>query len=331
MSSRKLRAHFENLRSSPAVHHITPERWSAACKRHPAMARRVDASFGWNGDILEDAMKEADILVGICTRLEGLPERAARLKWIHVMVAGVDQFFPLDWLPANVVLTNNRGAHGAKAEQFVRMALGMLHSRMPEMIANQHARRWQQLFTSSIVGKTALIIGLGDLGTGAARAARQLGLKVLGVRRRPGNCRAVDTVYAHTELDALLPGADFLILATPLTPETQHLLDRRRLALMKPTASVVNIARASILDCDALSEKLRRGELAGAVLDVVDPEPLPRSSPLWATPNLILTPHISCDDGDHYVDISLDLWFQNLERLIRNRSLKQRVSRRLGY
>jgi phosphoglycerate dehydrogenase-like enzyme len=239
--------------------------------------------------------------------------------------------WPLDWLPRNVAFTNNRGAHGIKAEQFIRMALTMLNARMPEIIANQRARHWQELFSPSIVGKTALIIGLGDLGGGAARAARQLGLKVIGVRRHARKSRYADVVHPYSRLDGLLPKADFVVLAVPLTPETRHLLNRQRLGLMKPAAGVINIARAQVADYDALREKLQRGELAGAILDVVDPEPLPPESPLWDTPNVIITPHISCDDGDHYVDISLDLWFENLARYLDHRPLKRRVDRRLGY
>jgi phosphoglycerate dehydrogenase-like enzyme len=94
---------------------------------------------------------------------------------------------------------------------------------------------------------------------------------------------------------------------------------------------VINISRAPVLDHDALADKLRRGELAGAVLDVVAPEPLPPESPLWDTPNLIITPHISCDDGERYVDLSLDLWFTNLDRFLKGRPLYSRVDPRRGY
>lgn len=121
------------------------------------------------------------------------------------------------------------------------------------------------------------------------------------------------------------------MLAVPLTPDTYHLLDRRRLDLLKADAGLINIARATVADCAALCEKLHRGELAGAVLDVVDPEPLPADSPLWDTPNLIITPHISCDDGEHYIDISLDLWFGNLARFLAHKPLNHRVDRKRGY
>lgn len=331
MAAKKLRVHIENLRAQPAVYHLTPERWSAACARHRAAARRVAVTFGWDGETLEQQLKEADIVIGISGRIERLAERAPRLRWIHATLAGVDGLFPLDWLPPGVVLTNNHGAHGVKAEQFLRMAFALLNARLPEIIADQHQHRWRQLFSPSIAGKTALIVGLGDLGQAAARAAKQIGLKVIGVSRSGKRIRHADAVHRTAALDRLLPQADYVVLAVPLTPETRNLLDRERLDRMKPTAGVINIARSAVTDYGALADKLRRGELAGAVLDVVDPEPLPPASPLWDTPNLIITPHVSCDDSEHYMDITLDLWFRNLARFLNGKPLSNRVDPRRGY
>ncbi len=331
MASRKLRVHIENLRARPEVYHLTAERWSAACARHRALARRLEASIGWDGTTLDDALGEADFLIGIRTRLERLAERAPRLKWIHVTMAGVDRFLPLDWLPPGVLITNNHGVHGVKAEQYLHMAYTMLNTRMAEILANQHACRWQQVFSPSIIGKTALVVGLGDLGQAAVRAAKQLGLKVIGVSRSGRKIRGADAVHRTAALERLLPHADYVVMAVPLTPATRNLLDRARLDLLKPGAGVINIARAQVVDTDALAGKLRRGELAGAVLDVVDPEPLPPESALWDTPNLIITPHISCDDGEHYLDITLDLWFANFARLRSGKPLRNIINASRGY
>lgn len=331
MASKKIRVHIENTRKKGELFHVTRERWLAACARHKALARRLDASFGWDGDVLEDALRQAEIVIGVPGRREGLAARAPKLRWVHCTSAGVDGYLPLDWLPPGTHFTNNHGAHGAKAEQFMCMAFHLLNSRMPEIVANQRKRHWQQLFSPSIRGRTALIVGLGDLGQGAARAARQLGLKVIGVSRTGAKVKAADAVHKTAALDRLLPKADYVVMAVPLTPQTRHLLNRERMDLMKPAAGVINIARAPVMDNAALADKLRRGELAGAVLDVVEPEPLPAESPLWDTPNLIITPHISCDDGEHYVDISLDLWFANLDRFLRGKPLQARVDPRRGY
>jgi phosphoglycerate dehydrogenase-like enzyme len=331
MYPEKIHLHIENARRKASIFHITPERWAAASARHSSLAQRLEITLGWDGDILESALKTAQLMIGVPLHREQFRHGAPHLRWLHATSAGVDGFFPLDWLPRGIVFTSNHGAHGIKAEEYVRMALTMLHTRMPTIIANQRERRWQPIFTPSIAGKTALIVGLGDLGEGAARAARQLGMQVIGVRRRAKKSRYTDSVHPYTELDNLLPLADCVVLAVPLTAETRHLLDRRRLDLLKPSAGVINIARAPVADYVALCEKLRLGELAGAILDVADPEPLPADSPLWDVPNLIITPHISCDDGEHYIAISLDLWFGNLARFLAHKPLKHRVDRKHGY
>jgi phosphoglycerate dehydrogenase-like enzyme len=331
MAAGKIRVHIVNAPEKPPLYHITPRQWNAACRRHGALAKRLEASIGWDGKDLEKPLEQAQILIGVPDRRERFAARAPRLEWLHHTSAGVDGLLPLDWLPPGVAFTNNRGAHGVKLEQYMRMAYTLLNTRMPEIIANQRARRWEQVFSPGIEGMTALIVGLGDLGRGAARAARQLGLKVIGVSRTGRKVREADAVHRVSRLDALLPKADYVVIAAPLTAETRLLLDRRRLALMKPTAGVINIARGALVDAAALADKLERGELAGAVLDVVDPEPLPAESPLWTTPNLIITPHISCDDAARYNDITLDLWFGNLARFLSGKPLENRVDRRHGY
>ena len=331
MPSRRIRVHIENARDDVEIYRITPELWDAACARHHALAGRLEVTIGWDDEVLGDALKTADIAIGVPARRDNLARRAPRLRWVHHVSAGVDRYLPLDWLPRHMVLTNNRGAHGVKAEQFMRMAYTLLHTRMPEILEQQRQRKWQQLFSGSISGKTALVVGLGDLGMGAVRAAKQLGLRVIGVSRAGRHVAGADRVYRPAALDKLLPQADFVVIAVPLTPVTRHLLNRARLDRLKPTSGLINIARAPVVDCAALRDKLAKRELAGAVLDVVEPEPLPAESPFWDTPNLIITPHISCDDGEHYVDITLDLWFENLARFLKGRSLRNRVDPRRGY
>lgn len=332
MAASKLRLHIENTRSKAPIFHTLPAHWAAACARHRALALRIgEVSFGWDGDVLEAALADADLVIGVPARRDRLAARAPRLKWLHATSAGVDGVLPLTWLPRGVVFTNNSGAHGRKAEQYMTMAYNLLNSRMAAIMANQHRRHWEALFSPSIAGKTAVVIGLGDLGEGAARAAQKLGLKVIGVRRSAQKNRYADKVVSYKQFDRVLPQADFVVLAVPLTTETRGLLSAKRLALLKPSAGVVNIGRGPVADYAALEARLREGKLGGAVLDVVDPEPLPADSSLWTTPNLILTPHISCDDGEHYIDISLDLWFENLALFLAGKKLKRRIDPKLGY
>ena len=326
-----LRIHIENTTRNTGVAHVTPVLWRSACQRHRALARRLAVSFGQDGDVLDAALADAVAIIGIPGKRDNLQARAPRLRWLHHLSAGVDGVLPLEWLPHGVAFTNNSGAHGVKAEQYMVMAYNLLNTRMPAIAAHQHQHRWEQLFSPSIIGKTAVIVGLGDLGDAAARAAKKLGLKVIGVRRSARKNRHADRVVSPKQLDRVLPLADFVVLAVPLTAETHGLLDARRLDLLQPSAGVINIGRAQLADYAALEQRLRHGALGGAVLDVVEPEPLPADASLWTTPNLIITPHISCDDGEHYIDLSLDLWFENLARFVAGRPLKHRVDPRLGY
>ena len=291
--------HLETLRRRPAHFHLTEALWAAAARRHRALARR-------------------------------LRERAPRLKWIQTPGAGVDALMPLDWLPEGVALTNNSGSHGAKAEDSCAMALLMLHARMPQILANQRNRVWQYLLTHPIAGRTAVVIGFGDLGAAAGRAARKLGMTVIAVTRSGKTARPADAAYPSSRIDQALPKADFVIVASPLTPLTHGLLNASRLDLLKPGAALINIGRSPIVDYEALRGKLERGELSGAVLDVFDQEPLPAESPLWTTPNLVVMPHITCD-GPGYIDNLLDRWFGNFERFLAGKPLKNRVDPRRGY
>ena len=325
-----LHLHLESFRKSPALFHLTEERWKAAARRHRAAARDLEVTIGQDGDILDEALKTADVMINSSPPRERLRERAPRLRWIQTTGAGIEHLLPLDWLPRDVALTNNSGAHSAKAEASCAMAISLLNSRLPQLLANQRAHRWEQIYTNPVAGKTAVVIGFGDLGQAAGRAAKKLGAKVIAVTRSGKAGRPADSAVPVTRIDAVLPTADFLIVTAPLTPATRNLLDRRRLALLKPEAGLVNIGRAPIVDYQALRGMLVKGELAGAVLDVFDPEPLPAESPIWDTPNLIVLPHVSCDEL-RYVEHLLDFWFENLARFRAGRKLVNLVDRKLGY
>jgi phosphoglycerate dehydrogenase-like enzyme len=325
-----LHLHLENFRKRPALFHVTDERWQAAAKRHRALARKLKVTVGWDGDILDEALRTADVMINSSPPKDRLRERAPRLRWIQTTGAGIDGLLPLDWLPADVTLTNNTGAHGAKAEDSCAMAISLLNARLPQLIASQRAHAWQPIFTTPVAGKTVVVIGFGDLGQGAGRAAKKLGARVLAVTRSGKAARPADAAYATKDIDRVLPKADFVVVTTPLTSETRNLLSRERLGLLKPEAGVVNIGRSPVVDYDALREKLEKGELAGAVLDVFQPEPLPPDSPFWDTPNLIALPHVSCDDP-RYIEHLLDFWFENLERFLAGKRLVNTVDRKLGY
>jgi phosphoglycerate dehydrogenase-like enzyme len=331
MKSAPYHLHLETDTKRPVLFQMPPEEWAAAVPRHRALAKKLRVTVGINGDIRDEALKTADFLITNCPPpREGLRERAPKLKWIQTTAAGVDALLPFDWLPKDIVLTNNRGAHGPKAFDTVAMALLMLQQRMPETFAHQLAHEWQPLYTTPISGKTAVIIGFGDLGQGAGRAAKVLGMEVIAVTRSGKAHKLADRVVRTARLDSVLPKADFVVIAAPLTAGTRGLITRARLDLLKPGAGFINIGRSPIADYEALREKLNTGALGGAVLDVFDTEPLAVDSPWWTTKNTIVLPHISCDDP-RYIQRLFDTWFANFERWLARKTLRNIVNRKLGY
>ena len=333
------RIHFETRSSKPGVFRFTEELIASAMARNGYPRNGVPAAATLGSDLSDLSwlsntlvlVTSNDVIVDPRFPRRGLPERAPRLKWIHIIGAGIEPLLPLDWLPQQVILTNNSGVHFDKAVESATMVLLMLNSRMPEIAGNQRRCVWDQIFTPTIRGKTALVIGVGDMGAAVAAAARSLGLTVLGIRRSGQPHELVDEMFSIGELDAVLPCADFVVLAAPLTSETVNLMDDRRFGLMKRGAAFFNFGRAGSVDHHALMESLNDGQLSGAVIDVVDKEPLDPGSPLWSTKNLTIMPHVSSDDLDLYLPKTFDLVFQNLERLLTNQPLLNFVDRLKQY
>jgi phosphoglycerate dehydrogenase-like enzyme len=325
-----LHLHIENSSRGAALARIAEEDVHRAIERHAEIARQIDVTIGHDGDIIDRALRTAGAMISSWPPRDGLRRRAPELRWIQTTGAGIDHLLPLDWLPSDIALTNNSGPHGAKCEEFCLMALLALSSRLPTLADQQRERRWSSIFTVPIRGKRCVVIGFGDLGQAAGRACNKLGVSVTAVTRS-GHCSGeAGAALPSARIDEALPTADFVIVTAPLTPKTRNIMSRERLALMPPTAGLVNVSRAALVDYGALKEMLENGRLAGAILDVHDPEPLPAESDLWGTRNLMLTPHISCDDP-RYVDMLLDAWFVNLARFLAGEPLRNVVDRERGY
>lgn len=327
----RARLHIQNSRRQSPVFWITPELYEAAARRHPALARRLDTTMGWERDEYDAGMATAEILIGWNFPRDGLAALAPRLRWIQLTSAGIEHLLPLDWLPARTVLTTNGGVHAAKAGEFAVMALLMLNNQIPTYVTRQQHARWERSFNSTVAGKTLALIGVGHMGGAVAAQAKRLKLRVLGIRRTRRPHRHVDEMFGPEELDQVLARADFVFVTAPLTRETRGLIGRRQLDRLPPHAGLVNLGRAGVVDYEALCEKLAKSELGGAVLDVFEPEPLPADSPLWRTPNLVMTPHVSSDDAARYIPLTLDLFFENLARFLAGRRLRNEVSRTLLY
>ena len=327
---RKVHIHFDNDSSLGEVFEVTRKRIDASLRKFPGLARRLKITLEDDGRKLDENLRSADVLFGWNFDRRNLAQRAPRLRWIHAPGAGINHFLPFDWLPKNVEFTNNRGIHGARAHEYAIMAILMLNNRLPEMVTHQRAGRWQQCFNSGIEGKTLLVIGVGSVGSGLAAWAKRFGMKVIGVRRTGRPRPHVDEMHKPSALRRLLPRADFVAVTTPATASTQQMLGAREIALLKKGAGLLNYSRAALVDYEALRKRLDRGEVS-AILDVFSPEPLPASSRLWKTRNLIITPHCSSDDTETYTPKTLDLVFSQMKRFLGGKKLANVVDRKLEY
>ncbi len=223
-------------------------------------------------------------------------KHASRLKWLHVFNAGVDHPVFAGVLERGIRLTTSAGAASTPIAQTAIAGLLMLARGFPHWLDAQRRCAWEPLRGSAIPrdldGQTMLILGLGHIGREIARLGRALGLKVIGVRRSPRSPEdPVDELHPPAALDALLPHADWLVVACPLTADTRHLMNAERLARLPKHARVINVSRGAVIDEPALIAALIGQQLAGAYLDVFETEPLPADSPLWRLPNVIVTPH----------------------------------------
>lgn len=327
----QLHIHFDSRRDADPVFHMTDELCRAALARRPELAGKVRMSASWNLEDIAAPLASADMLVGFRMPKELIRERAPRLRNIHLIGAGVEHLRPLDWVPRSITISNNRGIHKQKAGEYILLALLMLNNYIPALATAQRENLWKPLFSTSVRGKTVLIVGAGRLGSAGAAEARKLGFHVIGIRRSAAANPDCDETYGPERLHEMLPRADFVLVTTPATAQTEGMIGRREFALMKEGAGFINFGRAKVCDYDALSDALRAGRLSGAILDVFDPEPLPASSPLWSVPNLFITPHCSSDDAADYIPLTLDLVFENAARLLTSQPLLNAVDLEREY
>jgi phosphoglycerate dehydrogenase-like enzyme len=254
--------------------------------------------------------------------------KAGRLKWLQVMGAGVDWALVPE-LPEHVQITRAPGVFGPWMAEYVLAWCLWVTQRLKPYRDAQRQRRWDDhVLPDRLGGKTLTIVGLGDIGRDIARAARGLGMRVLGVSRRGRPVREATRMYPVSAMTRALREADFVVLLLPLTPETRGIIGADALAAMKSTAWLINIARGAVVDEGALMAALEQRRIAGAVLDVFDREPLPPSHPLWKMDNVVVTPHIS---GPSTADALTPVFNDNLARYLAGRPLRHVVDRHRGY
>jgi len=340
-NNKKIKIHVKNNHWTPGsfptdaegekVFTITNSHFEKVFNKFPKIKEKVEIFIDWDKDNFNSSMSNSDILIAWNFPTSNLKKISPNLKWIHCISAGIEHLLPLDWMFEELILTNNSGVHSKKAGEYGLMSVLMLQNHLPKIITNQKNKKFVSLFSNPIAGKTIVVVGTGSLGGAMIRHLAQLGPNIIGVNRKGGTVKGCSKVITVDKIDSVLPEADILYLATPETPETKNLISRERLDLLKPSCGIVNIGRQSAIDYDALCEKLTAKKIAGAILDVFTHEPIKSDSKLWGIPNLIITPHVSADDGESYVRLTLELFMKNLELFINNKPLVNQVDKKLGY
>lgn len=291
---------------------VTPEmraRWSA-------LLANADILFDF--DLLDPA---------------NLPRNAPKVRWVQATSSGIGEFLRRTGLDqSDIAFTTAAGVHSRPLAEFAMLGLLHFFRDVPYLNRMKQAKHWERYTVRGLAGSRMLVIGLGAVGAAIAADAARFGVEVWGLRNRTGGAapEGVSKVIVKSELRDALPHVDSLVLACPLTEETRLMIDRPEIAALKPGAVVVNVARGAVINEEAMAEVLTSGKISGAALDAFTVEPLPKESPLWELPNVIVSPHsastVAAENG-RIVDIFLD----NLDRFLAGRPLRNQFERARGY
>lgn len=274
-----------------------------------------------------ELISDCNIVLGDPPMISEVLNLASRLEWVQSAWAGVEQLCR-PGLRRDYVLTNAKGMFGALISEYVMTYLFAFERRVFSMRSNQHERRWQPLPYRRAKDISLGIIGLGSIGRELALTARHFGIRVTGLNRSGKPCEGVKEVYTVDRLGDFLKEPDYVVLTLPATRETNCLINSDALSMMKPTAVLMNVGRGNSIDESDLVVALTRGEIAGAVLDVFENEPLVTESPLWQLPNVFITPHMAATSFPE--DIA-DIFIENYDRFQRKEPLQHVVDFELGY
>ncbi|HVU68841.1 MAG TPA: D-2-hydroxyacid dehydrogenase [Ktedonobacteraceae bacterium] len=290
---------------------------------------------------LQEYLPEAEVLCSF-TIPNRWQELAPQLRWLQYPGAGVDSLRASGLLnsESRVMVTTATGINAIPISEYVFGSMLMFNWNWPQMVRLQDSHVWAKsagwynLGGRELAGQTLGVVGLGSIGRRIAQMGRAFGMRVLGMRRtfsdQPASDPDLDQGYPPQRLRDLLSQSDYVVLAVPLTAETEHLIGEAELRAMKPSAYLVNVARGRIVDEQALLRALREGWIAGAGLDVAEIEPLPSNSPLYSLPNVILTPHIA-GVSVHYEKRLADVFADNLRRYRAGEPLLHRFDPARGY
>lgn len=282
--------------------------------------------------VTKKQVQEANIIIGNVPAeyLKG----SSNLVWLQLNNAGTEGYCLPGILLENTLLTNATGAYGMAISEHMIAALFMLQKRLDTYYLQQREHQWKKADPMMVAeGGTVLVVGLGDIGGTFARKLKGLGCYILGIRRtvreKP---QYVDELYTMEHLNELLTRADVVALSLPGYEATRGIIGEEQLKRMQKHAILINVGRGSAVDTYALAEALHHGQIAGAALDVTDPEPLPADHPIWDAPGALITPHIS---GGYALKPTLekilDISIRNLERYEKGLPLENVIDRTTGY
>ncbi|MBQ6223170.1 MAG: D-2-hydroxyacid dehydrogenase [Solobacterium sp.] len=285
--------------------------------------------------VKEDAfsqVEDAEIIYGYDAKLL---EYAKELKWFASTWAGVNSYLKSEYLREDTILTNAGGCFGVTISEHMIAVLIMMMRRIPEYEKIVENGEWRNDFLiDTIYGKTALVLGTGDIGTRFAERLKAFKpVRIIGVNRSGEKKSDIyDEVYPVTELDTYLPEADIVAMSLPETLETQNVLSAERIALMKEGAYLVNVGRGTSIDEDALAQALNEHKLKGAALDVFRVEPLPLDAPIRNAENVLITPHCAGQMGAEVTrDLHVKMFLENLKRYFNGNDLLNVIDRERGY
>jgi phosphoglycerate dehydrogenase-like enzyme len=250
---------------------------------------------------------------------------APSLEWVQVFNAGIDHPVFGMLLDKGLRLTTGSGTSAVPIAHHVMLGLLAMARDLPAALGRQQRHEWQPRPVDDVEGRCVGVLGMGPIGAEVARLASLFGMNVIGMRRTVTGFEVCET-WTFDRLHELLPLVDDLVLALPLNGDTQHVIGRRELGMMRPGARLVNVGRGGLVDEAALIDALRSGHIGGATLDVFETEPLPSDSPLWDLPNVIITPHNSGDSAMTTRRVH-EMFLTNLGHWSRNEAMQNEVSR----
>ena len=281
-------------------------------------------------------LAEADILFDFdYSNLMALHQLAPRLKWLQATSAGIGQLVKrMGLLQSGIVFTTASGVHSTALAEFCLMAMLMFIKNFVYLADEKARHHWARYSTGTLAGQTLAVIGLGRVGVKVAQLGKGVGMRVIGTKRSlegvdPARLH-VHALYPPEALHEVLALADFVVLITPHTNATEHLIGATEFGVMKSSAVLINIARGVVVDEPAMIEALRNGKIAGAALDVFATEPLPADSPLWDLPNVIVSPH-SASTADNENAVIIELFIDNLRRYLAGDALRNVLDPDLLY